>query len=129
MSSFVNLLDIVYPVGTVIHTFSETSPASTVGGTWASIETFLLGSSSAGDTGGEEEHTLSLDEMPKHGHGLGGCLNGTTQPTGNTGNDWVQNMTTKASWTVDYFIKSEGESAAHNNMPPYTTCYIWRRTA
>lgn len=129
MSSFVNLLDIVYPVGAVVHTFSSTSPASTVGGTWVAVETFLLGSDSAGVEGGEEEHTLSIKEMPSHSHNLGGCLDNTTRSIGNSGNNWVQNTDTKTEWAVDYFIKTTGESAAHNNMPPYTTCFIWRRTA
>ena len=51
MSNFINLMDLVYPVGSVYETFESTSPAEMFGGTWTQIETFLYGSTSAGSTG------------------------------------------------------------------------------
>lgn len=126
MSSFVNLLDVIYPVGSVIHTFSSVSPASTVGGTWTAITTFLYGSTTSGETGGEENHQLTINEMPKHRHiadgvwGLSvapGFSGGTLKESG-TGTQW--------QYVGD---PDKGGNAAHNNMPPYTTCYIWQRTA
>jgi hypothetical protein len=72
MSSFVNLMDIVYPVGTVFHSFSNVSPATRFGGTWEQItDKFLYGSTSSGDTGGENTHTLTINEMPSHNHNSG----------------------------------------------------------
>lgn len=68
MSNFVNLLDIVYPVGSIYHSMSATSPASTVGGTWTQLKTFLYGSTTAKQTGGEATHTLTVNEMPAHAH-------------------------------------------------------------
>lgn len=68
MSNFVNLLDIVYPVGSIYHSMNTTSPADFVGGTWTKIKTFLYGADVANQTGGEAEHTLTIDEMPKHNH-------------------------------------------------------------
>lgn len=38
MSNFVNLLDIVYPVGSVYITFSDISPVDSVGGSWERID-------------------------------------------------------------------------------------------
>ena len=32
--AFINLLDVVYPIGTILETSSNVSPASTIGGTW-----------------------------------------------------------------------------------------------
>lgn len=32
--AFINLLDVVYPIGTILETSSNASPASTIGGTW-----------------------------------------------------------------------------------------------
>lgn len=46
MSNFVNLLDIVYPVGSVYITFSDISPVDSVGGFWEKIEGKFLQSSS-----------------------------------------------------------------------------------
>lgn len=68
MSNFVNLLDIVYPVGSIYQSMSEVSPADVIGGTWTQIKTFLYGADAANQTGGEAEHTLTTDEMPKHNH-------------------------------------------------------------
>ena len=34
MSNFVNLLDIIYPIGSVYITFSDVSPVDAVGGSW-----------------------------------------------------------------------------------------------
>lgn len=68
MSNFVNLLDIVYPVDSIYQSMSATSPASTVGGTWTQLKTFLYGSTTAKQTGGEATHTLTVNEMPAHAH-------------------------------------------------------------
>lgn len=68
MSNFVNLMDIVYPIGSIYQSMSVTSPASTIGGTWTKINTFLYGADTVGQTGGERTHTLTIVEMPTHAH-------------------------------------------------------------
>lgn len=68
MSNYVNLLDIVYPVGSIYHSMNSTSPAASIGGTWTAIKTFLLGSTTSGKAGGEEAHVLTINEMPAHSH-------------------------------------------------------------
>lgn len=68
MSNFVNLLDIVYPVGSIYQSMDATSPADVIGGTWTQIKTFLCGADTAKETGGEATHILTIDEMPKHNH-------------------------------------------------------------
>lgn len=68
MSNFVNLMDIVYPVGSVYISFHSTSPASSIGGTWSQITGKVLRASTNTNTGGEDTHTLSIDEMPAHNH-------------------------------------------------------------
>lgn len=70
MSNFVNLLDIVYPVGSIYQSMSATSPADFIGGTWTKIKTFLYGADTANQTGGEATHTLTVNEMPAHCHGI-----------------------------------------------------------
>lgn len=70
MSNFVNLLDIVYPVGSIYHSMDATSPVDFIGGTWTKIKTFLYGADTANQTGGEATHTLTVNEMPAHGHGI-----------------------------------------------------------
>lgn len=70
MSNFVNLMDIVYPVGSIYHSMNATSPVDFIGGTWTKINTFLYGADTAKQTGGEATHTLTVNEMPQHTHGI-----------------------------------------------------------
>lgn len=67
-----DIINIVYPVGSIYMSVNSTSPASLFGGTWERIkDRFLLAAGdtySAGSTGGEAQHTLTVDEMPSHYH-------------------------------------------------------------
>lgn len=67
-----DLLDKVYPIGAVYISVSNTSPATLFGGTWEAInDRFLLAAGNAytaGSTGGEANHTLTSNELPKHKH-------------------------------------------------------------
>lgn len=61
-----------YPVGSVYTSSKPTSPAELFGGTWKAIEDVFLYCASpkhaAGETGGAETHTLTVDEVPAHAH-------------------------------------------------------------
>ena len=120
-----SITDIFYPVGSIYQTENTAfDPNTTWGGTWVKIEgKFLLGSSSShvvGTTGGEETHKLTVNEMPSHGHQVWHL--GTTSG-GNDG--WVG---TGGSWSGRE-TGSKGGDQPHNNMPPYYTVNIWKRTA
>ena len=93
MSNFVNLLDIVYPVGSIYQSMSKTSPASLVGGTWTQIKTFLYGSDTPKNTGGEATHRLTVNEMPSHNHPLIDRLGCGWNSTNGTGDKlWYGNL-------------------------------------
>lgn len=126
MSTFVNILDILYPVGSIYQSMEPTSPSELIGGTWEQIKTFLMGSDTSKQTGGEATHTLTIQEMPSHTHGLYGAFTGKTETITNTGNNWAQTTT---NWSNSTYVKETGGGQAHNNLPPYTTCYIWYRVA
>ena len=72
--SLVNdLLNRVYPVGSIYMSAVNVSPASFLGGTWQAIEQgrmlMAAGSSwQAGTTGGAAYHALTVQEMPAHDH-------------------------------------------------------------
>lgn len=117
-----------YPVGAIYLSVNDTDPATLFGGTWERIGgRFLLGADDtypAGSTGGEAEHTLTIDEMPRHNHEIDN-LNASGNATpfmavqaqdkkGDGGN--VQTMYT-------------GGSKPHNNMPPYLAVNMWRRVS
>lgn len=121
-----NRIEAFYPVGSIYISTNSTSPATLLGGTWTRIEDcFLLAAGSkyaAGMTGGEAEHKLTIDEMPKHSHkaktiecaaGEGTSFSGLA-PTGTA---------------TDGLIAVSGGDTAHNNMPPYLAVYVWKRTA
>lgn len=124
-----------YPVGSIYLSVNSTSPASLFGGTWTQLkDRFLLGCGdtySNNKTGGAAEVTLTTNQMPKHRH--------------TTAQEWVsENGVNFAAYTIqsDHLSTTEAESnyypnyteyagsgAAHNNMPPYLTVYMWKRTA
>lgn len=69
MSNFVNLLDIVYPVGSVFISNTSISPADSIGGTWTQLEdgSFIC-QGTLEETGGANSYVLKMSQMPKHSH-------------------------------------------------------------
>ena len=126
----------IYPIGSIYTSINSTSPATLFGGTWEQLkDRFLLAtgdSYAAGTTGGEATHTLTTNEMPSHNH--------TLTPTTNigTGGVEVDGMTIQKGYIGSpvvnqfnniYNVANAGGGQAHNNMPPYLTVYMWKRTA
>lgn len=131
--AYVNLGQVMYPVGSIYQSWSATSPASLFGGSWSQItEKFLYCSNSAGGTGGASTVTLSIKQIPSHSHAINWCWNGGRQGNAN----WritVQGIDVASDYgTINdnaHAIVNNGGGASHENMPPYVTCYTWRRTA
>ena len=119
-----DLLDLVYPVGSIYLSVDSTAPSTLFGGTWEQIkDTFLLGSGddyTIGDTGGEATHTLTIDEMPKHSHKF--QFDQTEGSNGAAVKTGVHNAYDKAT-------SETGGGQAHNNMPPYLVVSIWKRVS
>lgn len=158
-------LDKYFPVGSVyITTSGDFNPNTAFGGTW---EKFAQGKTlfgmdegdtafaSNGLTGGEKEHTLTVNEMPSHKHvgtqeisssSPAGTIKSGTGPwqegpfeqgtmiaefTPETNSQTVYNpgkspLSRKVQ--VDYGI-SNGGGQPHNNLPPYIVVIMWKRTA
>lgn len=130
-----------YPVGAIYISTSSTSPASLFGGTWEQIkDRFLLAAGStytAGKTGGAATHELTESEMPSHYH--------TIYQQNSSGDNSIGLWDTyvKSSYQVldqkydssqnikayAYGTGAKGGNAAHNNMPPYLTVYVWKRVS
>lgn len=132
--AWINILDIIYPIGSIYFSTIGTSPASFIGGTWEKIEDrFLVGtgtSFSAGDTGGENEHTLTVNEMPKHNHTYNS--NFTVQSDEGNGNSGIpMNLSSWGNYRPAHWftIQPMGGSEPHNNLPPYYAVHIYHRTA
>ena len=125
-----------YPVGAIYQSTGSTSPASLFGGSWERIQgRFLLGTSSSytvSSTGGEENHTLTTSEMPRHNHAPGEGKSFVIDPNKyNTSSDFAMMTTSQASYKYGYSWGTghTGGGGSHNNMPPYYAVNIWRRTA
>lgn len=56
-----------WPVGSIYMSFSSTSPASLFGGTWSQISGRFLYCTTNTDTGGNNTHTLTNNQLPKLG--------------------------------------------------------------
>lgn len=129
------------PIGSIImgtgNSFATQEAVQTVYiGTWEQIkDVFLLAAGdtySAGSTGGEATHTLTVNELATHSHDI--IANGTGKRVGfNEGNadpDYVRNDYTDTGNIGNQYVTNEvGGNQAHNNMPPYLTVYMWRRIA
>lgn len=140
------VLDNVYPIGSIYMNVNSTNPGTLFGGTWEQIQgKFLLGMSSsypAGSQGGEASHTLTTAEMPSHGHnpanepGYFGFITNSKKAF-EVGDMGVQSGSGRyypyASAAFDISRNSLtgtiGGGKSHNNMPPYLSIYIWKRTA
>ena len=108
----------------------DTSPASLFGGTWERLkDRFLLAAGdtyAAGATGGEAEHTLTVDEMPKHNHDFQASYSDIA--TGSEVNGKILAGGDYNSWLWNFAKTNEsGWNAPHNNMPPYLAVYMWAR--
>lgn len=140
------VLDNVYPIGSIYMNVNSTNPGTLFGGTWKQIQgKFLLGMSSsypAGSQGGEASHTLTTEEMPSHGHnpanqsGYYGFITDSKKAfeVGDMGSQsgsgrYYPFSTAAFDVSRNTLTGTTGGGNSHNNMPPYLSIYIWKRTA
>lgn len=141
MASWVNLLDIVYPIGSVYISNSSTSPSSTIGGSWTQVTgKFIRGNNSNG-SGNASTHTHVLGDAAgaQLDFGFGGSSFSIVFAS-----TWNSNLTfsprekkyiigSDAGIAGEVFEKplalmgSTNSSTAGN--PAYKDFYIWYRTA
>lgn len=120
---FVNLLDVIYPIGSLYISFNNVSPAENIGGQWEPIIGRFPYFSDKIETGGENTHTLTINEMPSHSHQtLQNNNDGTTS-------GWALTSVNGIVKKEYGFTIGEGGSQPHNNMPAYQSMYAWRRVA
>ena len=145
----------IYPVGSIYMSTVSTNPATLFGfGRWEAMPagrvllaqgTASWGTYNAGSTGGEATHQLTVGEMPAHSHKAttnttgnhthpiplytvsgGGPAGGPKYDPNNVINNGTSGSSGNHSHTVT--INNSGNNQPHNNLQPYITCYIWKRT-
>lgn len=124
------MLDKAYPVGSIYMSVNSTNPQNLFGGTWVQIkDRFLLAAGTtykAGTTGGEATHTLTVDEIPNHQHVLWYPNEGGEQSAA----IGYPEAGSKKTWYAEASkTGGAGGGNAHNNLPPYLSVYVWKRTA
>ena len=116
------------PIGSVYISVNSTNPSTYFGGTWTQIkDRFLLccgNTYSAGSTGGEASHKLTLSEMPSHSHNYS---SGRWYWAESGGGGDIINSQSETSYMFSRSTDSKGGNQAHNNMPPYLAVYVWKR--
>ena len=142
------VMDGVYPVNSVLITTNSANPGTYLPGEWVAFATgrTLIGVNpadsdfnEASKTGGRKDavlvnHTHSLTEGGAHSHkGYRATFkesgSGSTHYSANGSTEW---NATKSAGTHTHTVNYSGGSTAgsnKDNLPPYITVYMWRRTA
>jgi len=130
-------LDRVYPVGSIYmsatHSTADAVAEALGGGTWVAwgagrvpvgVDANDTDFDTAEETGGEKTHKLTTSEMPKHRHLHGQVYSGYHLYQGGSAPNGVY-----TGYAVSDPTSYEGGDGAHNNLQPYITVYMWKRTA
>lgn len=145
MGAFTSVTDLtkqlfllMHRVGDIIFSTSDENPSTIYGGTWVAwgkgqvpvgVDTSDSDFNTVEKTGGEKEHTLTVDEMPSHKHDIyGGNTTTTNILTSFNNNGWITLLGGMA-YKNDGTMTTVGNDEPHNNLQPYITCYMWKRTA
>lgn len=134
------LFDLIYPVGTYYETSDiYFNPKASWGGTWVKDTKGLVtvgaiedgGDSPAygtlklslGSKTGEAEHTLTVDEMPSHTHGL-------AMQSGNQ-SGIIDKISVNGFENCNWYshVQYTGGSQPHNNVQPSIGVIRWHRIA
>lgn len=140
-----DLYDAIFPIGQIIIKGDDADYSNWLGFTWerTAVGKVLVGYdnkdtdfNTIGKTGGEKEHTLTIDEMPSHSHdmdeesyGGGGYKNkmGIRQDGGGS-----SHLTPQYAQTTSYSVYKPtytGGGQAHNNIQPYQVVAYWKRVS
>ena len=130
----------MYPVGSIYISTNEQNPSEYIGGEWESYGEgrTIVGVGTGTDennvqkvfeinqTGGEYQHTLTVNEMPKHNHPAW-----AKNVRINTASDWNTGVschfTNTGAFSHSHMNGYTGGDQPHNNIQPYVVTYIWKR--
>jgi microcystin-dependent protein len=125
-----------YPVGSIYLSISPTNPGTIFGGTWAAwgtgrvpvaVDAGQTEFNTVEKTGGEKTHSLTETEMPSHTHFPPVAVTDGGNAAGNR-SLFATNSPFWSTGDSNNAVTRTGGGAAHNNLPPYITCYMWKRT-
>lgn len=130
-----SVIDKIYPVGSIFMSATLSTPSdvmNALGGTWVAwgagrvpvgVDTSQTEFDTVEETGGEKTHKLTIAEMPRHRHKI--------VPLANYSGSYAASHT--SSWEKyndpNNYTDYTGGDGYHNNLQPYITCYMYKRTA
>lgn len=133
---FENIASFIYPVNSIYMSVSDVNPSTVFGGTWVAwgsgkvpvgVDVAQTEFDAVEKEGGEKTHTLTINEVPSHSHTVfGGYGASGSSYYGYYGGDGLK---ATASEVAIGATNAVGGNGAHNNLQPYITCYMWKRTA
>ena len=138
-----SFLDAVYPVGSIYMSVKPTNPGTLFGGTWVAIAQgrCLVGVNTSDNdfktpekTGGEKTIVLKASQLPNHNHVFYNGYNGYVNPTVDRSHSttWGASFSDSGDYKVAPADKQTMDGVTgqpHNNLQPYFTCYIFKRTS
>lgn len=140
------LMNLIYPVGSIYMSVNSVDPSTLFGGTWEKIkDRFLLASGdtySGGATGGSATVTLNGNQSGIQAHSHGPSTSGAsflitegepltrhTVASGSGAENMVRSPSAVLRNASTATVAAKSATEAHNNMPPYLVVNVWKRTA
>ena len=134
-----NIMLANYPVGSIYFSIDSVNPSTKFGGTWVAwgagrvpvgVNETDSDFNAVEKTGGEKTHVLTVSEMPAHSHTMDSAV--STQASVVSTDTGLYSGSGAITFTAIGTVNETNEiggGVAHNNLQPYITCYMWKRTA
>lgn len=139
---WLSVMNKIYPVGSIYMSATMSTVAqvqTALGGTWVKwgagrvpvgVDTTQTEFDAVEETGGDKTHTLTTAQMPAHQHGVMAGYGDTGSGDILRYQHWAGNgRGFKYALSGGQTISTEGGGQPHNNLQPYITCYMYKRTA
>lgn len=137
-----NVIDMIYPIGSIYMSVNDADPATLFGGTWeqfakgrtlVGVDTSQTEFNSVQKTGGSkylQNHYHDIRYAGYYGDGV------TISDTGSgvrvlniTSWNWTNNVANSFSGSGSNIYTNDVGGGNSENLQPYITVYIWKRTA
>lgn len=141
-SNITDLVDAIYPIGSIYMSINSTDPSELFGGSWVQLTNTFLYASTTSDVDATTATAGSANAVVvSHNHGTAsgyrfmeahqGLEGGDMGAMSGSGRHYTYQTTRSdgAYWNTSYTTANAGENGSGKNMPPYMKVYMWKRTS